>query len=349
MRTPNNSLASAAEGALSIIDEADDEGKLIDKRLLTTTDSDRCRDLSGLVALLRLCGIVTSCHTGPFARRLNVLLQAICVVLVCAYIATVIYIIAADRFAWIPIGFTTWSIHSLAIYMLLSRSMAKNSGLLNVLKVIAEPEPEEIIDTTSVCTQTIKGIAIKSAVATVCLAVVNIVISFLNFDAVMSVIKFPKSAYYFVLVLEILVTYIFSFCYFLHLPFVLIPCYLMLSKVKTLRTFVEKGLSSTSISTDDIAAVCKWFDALHTKNRVMNRVLSPLVAATFCIFGPLEVFMILSLFDSRRSGVEPSSVISWILLNAFVLINIAICVGDLEAQSQRYKLILFTIILLSVF
>jgi len=256
-------------------------------------------------------------------------------ILVCVYFGKGIYSISSGNFGWIQFGFITWSIYCAVIYILLSRSMMKNSGLLNVLKVISEPESEEIFDTKVICTESTRKITIKSACAVVILATINMAFSFINLTDVEALLpEMPEPIFYIFFVMQVVATYIFSFCYFLALPFVALPCYLMLQKVQTLLAYIEQKLNR-NISSDDISSLCLWYDSLHSKNMMMNRVLSPIVMAVFCIFGPMEVCMMLSLFDSK-SHVDISYTISWILLNAFLLAVVIKFICDLEAQSRRY-------------
>ena len=309
----------------------------VDQKLVTISKSDdeKLLDLSALVFLLRINAITVSCNGWDFSKYLNCFFQLYMVSTSAALFISNFYLLKQGNLNWWIVASSVWFLHSTLIYVLVSRAMSKKCSLLNILKVIVDTSPEELLQTKSVDSLSIKALTKWGAVIVTTLSLLNIILIALNYDSVVHLFAvYTREAYYLSFVGQIPTSYIGSFCYFLHLPFIMVPCHILTLKIKTLLAYIEETLPET-ITSDDMLQCCQWFDTLNRKNNVVNDAIKPLVATTFCTFGLLEIFLILSLY-SEIEIPDISGMVIWIVLSGCILIFVAKYVGELEAQTGRY-------------
>ena len=316
----------------------------VDQKLVTIGKSDdkKCLDLSALTFLLRINSIVFSCNASKSSIYLNYFFQFYMFCTSAAMFICNFYLLRNGDLNWWLVASSIWFFHSTLIYILISRSMLKNCGLLNILKVIIDTSPEELVKTTLVDPLAVQTLCKWGAVVVTTLSALNIILVALNYDSVVHLFPiYTRGAYYLSFVGQIPTTYIASFCYFLHLPFIMVPCHILTLKIKTLLGYIEETLPE-SITADDMLQCCRWFDCLNRKNNVVNDAIKPLVATTFCCFGILEIFLVLSLYSDIEIP-DISGMVIWIVLSGCIVIFVAKYVGELEAQTGRYFFIIFVL------
>lgn len=309
----------------------------VDQNLVTSSKSDdeKPLDLSALVFLLRINAITVSCNGWDFSKFLNYFFQLYMVSTSAALFISNFYLLQQGDLNWWLVASSVWFLHSTLIYVLVSRAMSKKCSLLNIFKVIVDTSPEELLQTSYVNSLSIKTLTKWGAVVVTTLSLLNIILISLNYDSIVHLFPvYDQGAYYLSFVGQIPTSYLSSFCYFLHLPFIMVPCHILTLKIKTLLAYIEETLPE-SITSEDMLQCCQWFDALNRKNNVVNDAIKDLVATTFCTFGLLEICLILSLY-SEIEIPDVSGMVIWIILSGCIIIFVARYVGELEAQTGRY-------------
>ena len=244
--------------------------------------------LQPLCFLLRLVGIVTSSNDSKWLRYLNMGLQFFYVSTCALAVFHLLWQIAHNELdLWMSTTATGWFIHGSLIYSFMSSHMRTSGELLNNVEVASTSCSEELAPTNKNDTFLL---GIMGAALVIFLSLLNIIIGFRNLEGVMMLLWLPTDSVP-AMVYAMLVQYLFTFCWFIQVPFIFIPCHLLTERVKTFAKYLEDACKNNSDV--DIRAVMHWYDALCDDNKRIEHSICPLACISLYILLPKSIFAVL--------------------------------------------------------
>jgi hypothetical protein len=282
------------------------------------------RDLTWYIESVLQLGGIFSRHKYPKLGAATLLWGA--------FIGLYAVFIAIVNFAfrdptWLRIGVTVWLIHSTLVFYNLTRSvmapLESDVSIFKCIQSLTRPMTCELLRTPTTSYLTVARVVCWTIVAAIA---INFAIGFFVWQEIIPDLT-GNTAY---VVLYLLVSFFWSTGWFIYLPFIIIPCYILTSKIKSLIIHIE--------TTHDLAIcdVTRWFNELYSLNASVNSCLGLTVTVSTIIMGFLDVFMILSTF--AENNLDVAFIAAWVLVNIFITAVLCKSLCDVEDQSKSLLL-----------